>query len=416
MKIEVMEKNALKKITSNASAMLVGQFSLALMPLIISPYLARKFGIDVYGIWAFGLSFIQVAVIFTDYGYTISAVYKIARAESMDEVKKIVGAVYATKILLCILPVFILLIYPALHGEYRDHEVFFGLSSIAVIGITFQPMLVFNGLERMWKVTAYIVASRVLFVLLTLIFVSKPEDLEYAALFNGGTHLLAAFLGLYFVYKIGAWPKWVSIQYAFNIFKSSTEYFIAQIAVALYGAGAVIFLGTFSTPSQVATYSVAELFYRCSTAIYVPVSSSLYPHMARHRDVNIYKKVIKIVALTVLAGVTVGILCGHFLIDTIFGETYVDSYKVLVVLMFATMAAIPSMFLGFPLLGAMGDVRNCNRSVVFAACIQVAGLIILYFSGNSSAVSVAATVVLAVFCELLWRLKHARQYLHDKSL
>jgi PST family polysaccharide transporter len=402
---------ALKKISSNAGAMLISQLALAFMPLLLTPYLARTLGVENYGLYAFGLSFIQIAVIFTDYGFGLSAVYKIARADgNIEDIRQIVGAVYVCKLLICVLAVAFLFLYPFLRQDYTDEKVYFWLLSLSVVGMTLQPIWLFQGLERMWKVTVSVVVSRLSYVVMTFIFVKNQDDLECAALINGGTHLLAAGLGLYFVYKAGAWPKWSSIRYTYDMFRSSTEYFWSRIAVAAYGTGAVFFLGTFSTPTQVATYSVAEQFYRGAIAVYAPITAALYPYMARCRDVNFFKKIFRVALLLALVGIVTGIFTGGWLIELLFGGAYASSENVFLIFMFALAAAIPSILLGYPFLGAMGNAKAANRSVLFGGAFQVAALIALYFFGLFSALAVVSAVLIAEISVFLYRIKYAIPY------
>jgi PST family polysaccharide transporter len=412
-----MKDRAVKKISSNASAMLVSQFALALMPLLLTPYLARTLGIENYGLYAFGLSFVQIAVIFTDYGFGLSAVYAIARADdNTEEIRKIIGAVYVCKILICAFAVSFLFLYPFLRHDYMDNKIYFWILSLSIIGVTLQPLWVFQGLERMWKVTASVVLSRLSYVILTLIFVKTQNDLEFAAFINGGSHLLAAVLGIYFIHKAGVWPKWSSVRYAYGMFKSSTEYFWSRVAVAAYGAGAVFFLGTFSTPSQVATYSVAEQFYRAALAVYAPITAALYPYMARHRDVDFFKKIFKVALFVALIGIVIGIFFGSLLIKLIFGEVYTSSESIFFVFMFALAAAIPSILLGYPFLGAMGNAATANRSVFLGGVFQAIAFIILYFSGSFSALAVVSTVLVAEISVCLYRIRHAIPYFKKVNL
>lgn len=397
--------------------MLVSQLALALMPLLLTPYLARTLGMENYGLYAFGLSFIQIAVVFTDYGFALSAVYKIARADGdMEEIKKIVGAVYFCKILICIFVVALLFIYPFLRHEYINKSIYFWILSLSVVGMTLQPLWLFQGLERMWKVTASVVVSRLSYVILTLIFVKNQDDLECAAFINGGSHLLAAALGSYFIYRAGVWPKRSSIRYISAIFKYSTEYFWSRIAVVIYGAGAVFFLGTFSTPSQVATYSVAEQFYRAGVAVYAPVTAVLYPYMARCRDVDFFKKIFHFAFFSALVGVIISGFFGGRLISLIFGDAYMGSENVLLILMITLAVAIPSILLGYPFLGAMGNAAAANRSVFIAGAFQVIAFLILYFFGFFSALAVASTVFIAETSVFLYRIKHAIPYFRKPIL
>jgi len=410
-KLGKMSGGALRKISGNAGALFAIQLANALLPLLLAPFLARTLGKDGYGLFALGIAFIQVATIFTDYGFGLSAVYQIARTRgNTSRIQRIAGAVYACKIILCVLATAGVFAYPLLREEYAAHRDYFWVLSLSVIGITLQPVWLFQGLERMGSITLYVLASRLSFVALTLLLARDAGDLELVAWFNGLSHLLAAGIGLAFVRRAGVWPRWTSWRYAWKIFHSSTEYFWSRLAVASYGAGAILFLGTFSTPAQVALYSVAEQFYRGAIAVYSPVTQALYPHMARHRDVTLFKRLFAVAVALAVVGIALGVILGPWLIGFVFGPEYAQSYGVFFVFMLALGAAIPSILLGYPFLGAMGNASAANRSVVFAGLVQVLALAVLYVGHWFSALAVVGAVLAAEVSALLWRIHFARPY------
>jgi len=412
-----MSGAALKKISGNAGALFAIQLANALLPLLLAPFLTRVLGKDGYGLFALGIAFIQIATILTDYGFGLSAVYQIARSRgNMDKIRRISGAVYACKLALCVLATACVFLYPLVQDSYAAHRGYFWVLSLSVIGITLQPVWLFQGLERMGAITLYVLVSRLSFVGLTLLLARNAGDLELVAWLNGLSHLLAAAIGLAFVYRAGAWPRWTGWRYAKRIFASSTEYFWSRLAVASYGAGAILFLGTFSTPAQVAIYSVAEQFYRGAIAVYSPVTQALYPHMARHRDVALFKKLFALALAVAAVGIVMGVILGPWLIDLVFGHEYAQSYGVFFVFMLALAAAVPSILLGYPFLGALGNASAANRSVVFAGLIQVLALAALYAAGWFSALAVVGAVLAAEVSALLWRIRVAAPYLKKSYL
>lgn len=406
-----MTATTLKKITGNAGALLIIQLANALLPLVLAPYLTRVLGKEGYGLFALGIALIQVATIFTDYGFGLSAVYQIARAKQNNgRIRRIAGAVYASKLTICLVIAAGIFVYPLLQHSYSEHRIYFWLLSLSVVGMTLQPVWLFQGIERMRLITGYVVFSRLSFVALTLLLVKGPDDLERVALFNGLTHIAAAVIALIFVSRSGYWPIWPGMRYTLQILRSSTGYFWSRLAVVSYGAGAILFLGTFSSASQVALYSVAEQFYRGALAVYSPVTQALYPHMARYRDVLLFKKLFKIVLALACFGIISGLALGKWLIALLFGADYEQSYTVFVVFMLALAVAIPSILLGYPFLGAMGNPSAANRSVLFAGFVQLITLGMLWIYGWTSALAVVVAVLIAEISALVWRVRYALPY------
>jgi len=217
-------------------------------------------------------------------------------------------------------------------------------------------------------------------------------------------------VALAFVRRTGYWPIWPGLGYTRGVLRSSTGYFWSRLAVVTYGAGAILFLGTFSTPSQVALYSVAEQFYRGALAVYAPVTQALYPHMARYRDVALFKKLFKLSIALAIVGILIGLIAGQWLIGFIFGHDYEQSYAVFLVFMLALAAAIPSILLGYPFLGAMGNPTAANRSVLFAGLVQLLALGALLALGWTSALAVVSAVLIAEVSALAWRIRCAAPY------
>jgi len=406
-----MKGIALKKISGNAGALLLIQAANALLPLILAPYLPRVLRKEGYGLYAFCVAFIQVASIFTEYGFGLSAVYQIARAgKHRARVRRIAGAVYASKAAICLLATGVLLAYPFLQDSYAAHRDYFWLLTLSVIGLAVQPVWLFQGIERMGLITIYVLISRLSFVALTILFVRGPGDLERAALFNGVTHIASGIIALAFVRRTGYWPAWPGLGYTLGVLRASTGYFWSRLAVVTYGAGAILFLGTFSTPSQVALYSVAEQFYRGALAVYAPVTQALYPHMARYRDVALFKMLFKLAIALAIVGILIGLMAGQWLIGIIFGHDYEQSYSVFLVFMLALAAAVPSILLGYPFLGAMGNPTAANRSVLFAGLVQLLALGALLALGWTSALAVVSAVLIAEVSALVWRIRCAAPY------
>jgi polysaccharide transporter, PST family len=67
------------RLLSNIASLCVLQGLNYLVALVVLPYLVRVVGIGTYGLAAFSQSFAQYFVLFTDYGFNLSATHSIAQ-------------------------------------------------------------------------------------------------------------------------------------------------------------------------------------------------------------------------------------------------------------------------------------------------------------------------------------------------
>lgn len=64
---------------------------------------------------------------------------------------------------------------------------------------------------------------------------------------------------------------------------------------------------------------------------------------------------------------------------------------------------MPSILLGYPLLGALGDSRSANYSVIYAGFIQILLLSLLIFFNHLESIYVALSVLLVETFVLVYR-------------
>ncbi|MCY1291938.1 Polysaccharide biosynthesis protein [compost metagenome] len=395
---------------SNASALLIIQIANYILPFLLIPYLTRTLGLSVYGIIAFGLTIVQIACIITDYGFSLSATYQIAK-HSGDSIalRKIAGAVMTCKALLLIPVIVLASAFLLLQDKYSEYHLYFLLLILPIIGQTFQPIWFFQGIERMGFITIYTALARTLYLLMVILWVSGPDDNYMVAVANGIANISAAVIGMGLMYRLGYWPEWCGWNYVRQTFKDSTEYFWSRAAVATYTAGGAFFLGLVSSPIQVAYYSAAEQLYKAAQSLITPISQALYPYMVKSRNIKLLLKIIKATVLISLSGLIFGILTGEFWLKTIFGAEYIASYSTLVLFMIIFTITAPSILLGYPMLGAFGGVRIANISVIIAGLIQAILLAACFLMKMTFATHIAATVLIVETIVLLIRIKKSRE-------
>lgn len=405
-----MESRRYKKLISNTGALFLLQLANYVLPFLIIPYLTRTLGVSLYGVVAFGLSLVQISCIVTDFGFNLSATRQIASHQDDREfVRRIVGAVHLCKLFLLV-PVgalffFFIFLQTQQYGEYAS---FFWLLLIPVVGQTFQPIWFFQGMERMGFITLFVVLARSSYVLLAILWVSNPEDYLWVAVASGVAQVFGAVLAVGFMVKLGYSPLLPEWHFTKSVFFNSVEYFWSRAAVATYTAGGAFYLGLVSTPSTVAYYSAAEQLYKGAQALFQPVSQALFPYMTRTKNLSTFFKILKwSIALSLLCLVGGG-LTGKWFLIFVFGETFVESYPILLVFMVAFCVTTPSILLGYPLLGAFGDGKSANRSVILGGILQLCILSIMFYLGLVDGLFIALSIVLVEIFVLGYRCHKVR--------
>lgn len=406
-----------RNIAKNAISMLMIQMANAILPFVLAPYLTKVIGVKEFGIVAFGLAAVQVACIFTDYGFGLSAVYEISKSKKNHEViNAVVTAVYTCKLLLFIPVAVFFSLIPYMSVDFFYYKEFIWILIFSIFFMSMQPIWFFQGIEKMKNITICTLISRFIFILIVVVVVKDKGDICLVAVANGFSLFLSTILSIYFLWVNKCRLNWCGWMFVFGVFNKSTGYFLSRISVACYGVGSTFYLGIVSTPLQVAYYSVAEQFYRGAIAIYNPVTQALYPYMVRTRNISFFKKVLLIATFCAFAGAFLGLLVGDGLISLLFGSAYKNSIEVYYVFMVSLLVAIPSILLGYPFLGALGDAKEANRSVIAAGIIQAIVLCFSYILNYTSAVYVACTVLVAELISLIYRVKMAKKYIIKGNL
>ncbi|WP_417778259.1 oligosaccharide flippase family protein [Stutzerimonas xanthomarina] len=397
-------RSSIRTFRNNTGALFAIQIANYALPLLLIPYLTHTLGVRLYGLIAFGLAIVQIACIITDYGFSLSAVYQIAKQQDdRSALGKIISAVFISKLGLLVPVIGLLSIFILFQEKYADHQAFLWLLLIPIIGQTLQPTWFFQGIERMAFITLATVLSRALYLGLVILWVSAPEDYRWVAIANGFSSIAAAAIGIGMMLKLGYQPRWCNWAFLRQTLKESAEFFWSRAAVSTYTAGGAFFLGLVSTPLQVAYYSAAEQLYKGAQSLFGPLSQALYPHMAKHHNFPLFFRILKASIALSLSGLLTGALLGPRAIQFIFGPDFLPAYQVLIIFLLTFTITTPSILLGYPFLGALGNAKAANMSVIWAGIAQIIILHICYLSNFQQATHIAVTVFIVEVLVLTYR-------------
>jgi PST family polysaccharide transporter len=397
-----------RKVFSNAGALFIIQIASYILPFLMIPYLTRVLGASMYGVIAFALAIVQIACVITDYGFGLSATHQVAKQQTnRAALRNILSAVTICKIGLIAPVIGLLSMFICIQDKYDEYQIIFWLLLLPIIGQTFQPIWFFQGIERMAFITIYTVLSRIAYIGLVVCWVSQPKDYYWVIIANGVSNISAAVIGVAIIFRLGYRPTWCGWDMIKTTFKDSTQFFWARAAVATYTAGGAFFLGITSSPLQVSYYSAAEQLYKGAQSLLSPITQALYPHMSQHKNFRLFFIILKASIALSLTGLIIGMFLSPWFIKLIFGAEFESSNPILIVFMVCFAITTPSMLLGYPFLGALGNSKAANMSVIFAGFIQVSLLTTCYFLHLFEAIYVVWTVLIVEAFVLAYRIRQS---------
>ncbi|MDR3142067.1 MAG: oligosaccharide flippase family protein [Tannerellaceae bacterium] len=403
-----------KPMTRNFGALVLLQGVNYLLPLLSFPFLVRVLGVERWGLVSFGYTFIQYFVLFSDFGFNLSATKYISiHRDDEERINRYLNSAFICRIFLGLLGFILLLILISTIGRFRQDAAFYLMYFGIVAGNIMFPMWFFQGMEKMKYITIFNAVAKLISFIPFFIFIRKPDDYILVPLFYTTGYVFAGLISIYIIYfkERMKWffPTLAEIKFAF---RDSSTYFLSRISVSIFTYSNVFVLKLVCGNTAVGYYSAAEKLYQAYNQLLTPFTGVLFPHMAKTRDIHFFKKIFKRITsinIFLLIGL---LLASYWIIQVIYGQAaQAGSLTVFRILLFGCFFTIPSILLGYPFLAAIGYFSYTNWTVFIVSLFHLLGLTLLFFSGYLTINTVAALVILA---ELLLFTFRARAIVHYK--
>ena len=388
------------------------QFSTYILSFIAVPYETRVLGTEAYGVLGATTAVMVYFQLVIDFGFLLSATEEVsAKRNDTAALRKILTKVTVCKLGLALLSGAVLLLLCRCVGAWRGRTVLFFLFYVSSVFTSLMPDYLYRGMEKMSAITIRTVAIRAFFTVAIYIFLKKPEDLYVVPLLNligNGVAMLVAYADLAKRFHI-TFTK-ISVRDAFSALRRSSTFFYSRIATTAYTAMNTVILDLISAGGGITGYyTAADKLITTGRSALSPISDSLYPYMARHRDFRLIKKVLLIAMPVIVLFCTGCFIWAEELCSFLLGAEYAPAGKVLRAMLPVGVVTLPSYILGFPTLTAMGLSKYANYSVIFGSIAHIINLLVLYLSGHMNMVtlaillSVAETIILLFRIAVIWR-------------
>ena len=247
-----------------------------IIPLITTPYIARKIGSDGLGIFSYVTSNAAYFTLFAMLGTENYGTKKVA--EIKDDLKlrsKVFWEIYSIQIVSSLLAIAAYLVFFALCEENR---VMVLLQMITIVGYLFDISWYFFGIEE-FEIT---VISNIIIRILTLtsifVFIKSPEDLWLYTVIMLGSASITQFVLWFFIRRrlLFAAPTLKGI--AVHI-KPNLLLFIPRIALIIFHYVDKTMLGRLSTYDQSGYYYNVDKIIRVPLGVFTGIGTVMLPKM-----------------------------------------------------------------------------------------------------------------------------------------
>jgi len=425
-----------RRVVGNATSMMAVQAGSYLLPLVNIPYLLRVIGPEHYGLIAFSQAVMMYFVTLNDYGFNLSATRELAvRRDDPVLRSELYSAVMTIKCSFCVLSFLILcaLVHfvPKFHG---NGPIFFASFGI-VVGTMLFPQWFFQGIEKMYWISAVNLIANLAFTAGIYLLVRHSSDYLIAAIVQAGGKLVAGILGLIILFSTEhvqlSVPTLGQLRHRLS---DGWHLFMSSAAATFYTSSNAVVLGFVCGMTQVGYFSAAYKIFAAGQMLVSPMCQAIYPHVCSlaHRSRQLAvdylrKAMIVIGGLTFLGGFLILVLAVP-IVRIAMGPKYMASVPVLEFMALTPFACAINNIYGTQGMLNFGMKPQYSRIIVLSAIFSNIILVPLCYwfkaPGAAASALITETVVtlamgIALYgrgIDLLPRLSEVREQLASLSM
>lgn len=371
-----------------------------ILAFITFPYLVRVLQVENFGAVVFTQGIIQYFVLFTDYGFNLLGPREIAQHDSIKERGKIFASIFCAKLILLLIStiVFICMLIGAKYINDIDITLY-SVVYLMVIGNVIFPIWFFQGIQQMRYITIVNIIGRFLSVVCIFYFVKAPSDYILAGLFQAIVPLIAGICSWIILWKkyreVFILPKFQSVK---QIFIDAWEIFTSTIAINLYTASNIVFLGLLTNNTIVGYFSGAQKIINNINGLISPITQAIYPYVSKLANnskvdtLNFLRKVVLVLGGGNFISSVLIFIFAEWIVKILLGEGYEQSVLLLRILAFLPFIISLSNIFGIQTMLVFGMKKQFNKILLNAAIVNTIIVLPMIYFYQAIGVSISMTI------------------------
>ncbi len=381
----------LRRLTGDVGLVALGQLVSYAYPLVSIPLLSRVLGIDGLGVLIAALAVIQMLIIWTDFGFGLSALRRIALAQTAQERQQVVAATIAAKLALWAAGSAALMVVVLAVPSLRMHLGLYLVGLLTSVGAVFYPMWFIQGMGRLKLLTLLTAGSRLIALAGLVLTVRSANQIELAVFWQYAPFLMSALASWIVLTRGGdASLRLAGPGVVRSALSESLPLFVNLVGGQLIVNSSVILLGQLASYRQVGLFGPADRMANAIHGVLGAVQQAMLPRVsAAHTDPDVpnHRRLILGGSITMFAAS--GLLLtvsAPWLVPWYLGDEFGEAVPVVQLMGLATAVAGVATTLMLDLIAA-GRSRTCSIVTVMALGWHL--LTASYAAWNFGAIGVA---------------------------
>ena len=368
-----------------------------LLAFITFPYLTRVLQVEMFGTVVFAQGLINYFTLFTDYGFNLLGPKEIAQNDNVVKRGKVFAKIFFAKLLLLLIAIAIFAAGIFCLNLYSKIDVLlYTVVFLTVIGNVVFPIWFFQGIQQMRYITLVNVIARLCSIVGIFYFVKQPQDYILAALFQAIVPLVAGVCS--WIILIKNFPEVFclpTLEEVVNTLKNGWSIFASTVAINLYTASNIVFLGFLTNPITVGYFSGAKKIIDNITQLISPISQAVYPHISKlviqsPKDVKPFlTKVLLILGGGTFIGSIFIFIFADFIVKILLGSGYEESVMLLRIMAFLPFIIAMSNVFGIQIMLPFGMKSTFSRILICAAVLNTCMVLPLIYFWQDIGVSIS---------------------------
>lgn len=365
-----------------------------LLAFIYFPYLVRVLQPEHYGILIFVQGIVQYFVLFTEYGFNFLGPRELARHDSVAERGIVFSNIFYAKLVLLLSGSFVF--FTGLYSLKLFVNIdipLYSISFLVVVANVFFPIWFFQGMQQMVYITIANILGHMIKVLGLFLFVHSSQDYLLAAFFLALGPAIAAVVAWFIILR--KYPDAIRRPNIIGIkgsLKEGWSLFTTSVAINIYTASSVVFLGLVTNNITVGYFSGAKRIIDNITQMMMPISQAVYPYVSKkatqsHKDaLRFLRKILLILGTGSFVLSCFILFFSQWIVDLLLGPGYEEAVSLLAVMAFMPFLIALSNVFAIQTMLLFGLQKEFNKIALKAAFFNVSLIFPLsYFYGGLGA-------------------------------
>lgn len=298
------------------------------LPLFIYPYLIRIIGIENFGLVMFAQATVMYFVNFVDYGFSLSGIREVSvNRHNKEKLNSIFSEVFFTKLFLLIIAMVLFAILILLIPKWRDNYLLFSTSYFIVIGQWLLPFWFLQGLEKMKIMSVLNILSKISFLILVVLLISREANYLYVNFWLGLSQFLFGVVGIIILYlHFNVKLHWPTFNIILKHIRSNFILFTSNFSAFVSSNSNLVVLAFIADPISIGYFAIVERILVAIKAPAVLLYQTVYPRLcsvaeqSQERLITFSRQIVRYVYLFFIPVAIITCVFAHQIVTLFAGQ------------------------------------------------------------------------------------------------